>query len=856
MSIRITELDAITSLQSGDYIAVDNESTGTHKFDALNIGSNIGQNIANTYSSSASYAIGQYCLYDNNLYKCTTTISTPEAWNSSHWIQVTVGEGLYEKVDKVSGKGLSTNDFTNEYKQKLGGIEAGAEVNVQANWTETNTSSDSYIQNKPGNATTEISGFMSASDKQKLDNIEAGAEVNVQPNWAEDDSSKDDYIKNKPTIDIELSISSDNAVRNSAITAGINQVQGNLDTEIANRQNAVSGEQLARENADSALDGRLDTVEETLPNKANIDGSYDSMTVGNAEQLTTDIRANDQTPYLFRPSGGSIDIGDREYIKGIVGVSVPWNQLVQKTKATFTQNDVTFTNNGDGSWTVEGTASASVWANFDSFSYPQGANHVLLYMFGQKSVSGQYRFLDTNRGNGSYVADGEILKPSTINSVIGVGMNITNGVTVNVTVHPMFIDLTLMFGSTIADYIYSLEQATAGAGVAFFKTLFPKPYYAYNAGELKSVKGLVSHDMVGFNAWDEEWESYGSSGQIKSKNRIRVVAGASYFLKSPKGCTFYKFADETSPNIGFFVASANSVFTVPSDTHYLVMYTDTNYGTTYNHDICINLSWDGSEDGNYEPYQKWSYPLDSDLELRGIPKIENGNLYYDGDTYESDGTVTRKYGVVDLGTLTWTYNDGLHLLLAEISGLKNVASSVVGNIVCSQYPTGKYIDLYDNRANKTIATRSGATQGVAVYDTAYTDGATFKASVSGVYLVYELATPTTESADPYTSPQIVSDFGTEEYVIDDDVFAIPVGHNTDYPINLKAKVEMAPNSPDGDGDYIVRQTSGTNEYVSIANNSTISGLVSRSPVASGEDGTYVLKATISGGTVTYSWEAE
>ena len=311
MSIRITELDAITSLQSGDYIAVDNESTGTHKFDALNIGSNIGQNIANTYSSSASYAIGQYCLYDNNLYKCTTTISTPEAWNSSHWIQVTVGEGLYEKVDKVSGKGLSTNDFTNEYKQKLGGIEAGAEVNVQANWAETNTSSDSYIQNKPGNATTETSGFMSASDKQKLDNIEAGAEVNVQPNWAEDDSSKDDYIKNKPTIDIELSISSDNAVRNSAITAGINQVQGNLDTEITNRQNAVSGEQLARENADSALDGRLDTVEETLPNKANIDGSYDSMTVGNAEQLTTDIRANDQTPYLFRTAGGSVDIGDR-----------------------------------------------------------------------------------------------------------------------------------------------------------------------------------------------------------------------------------------------------------------------------------------------------------------------------------------------------------------------------------------------------------------------------------------------------------------------------------------------------------------------------------------------------------------
>lgn len=34
------------------------------------------------------------------------------------------------KVDKVSGKGLSTNDYTTEEKTKLAGIEAGAQVNV------------------------------------------------------------------------------------------------------------------------------------------------------------------------------------------------------------------------------------------------------------------------------------------------------------------------------------------------------------------------------------------------------------------------------------------------------------------------------------------------------------------------------------------------------------------------------------------------------------------------------------------------------------------------------------------------------------------------------------------------------
>ena len=38
---------------------------------------------------------------------------------------------LNNKVDKAEGKALSTNDFTNEEKEKLASIEAGAQVNVQ-----------------------------------------------------------------------------------------------------------------------------------------------------------------------------------------------------------------------------------------------------------------------------------------------------------------------------------------------------------------------------------------------------------------------------------------------------------------------------------------------------------------------------------------------------------------------------------------------------------------------------------------------------------------------------------------------------------------------------------------------------
>lgn len=53
------------------------------------------------------------------------------------------------KVDKVAGKGLSTNDFTAEQKSKLAGIQAGAEVNVQPDWNVADATSDAFIKNKP-----------------------------------------------------------------------------------------------------------------------------------------------------------------------------------------------------------------------------------------------------------------------------------------------------------------------------------------------------------------------------------------------------------------------------------------------------------------------------------------------------------------------------------------------------------------------------------------------------------------------------------------------------------------------------------------------------------------------------------
>lgn len=65
------------------------------------------------------------------------------------------------KVDKIAGKGLSTEDFTSAEKSKLSGIQTGAEVNVNADWNA--TTGDAEILNKP--TIPSIAGLESTSNK-------------------------------------------------------------------------------------------------------------------------------------------------------------------------------------------------------------------------------------------------------------------------------------------------------------------------------------------------------------------------------------------------------------------------------------------------------------------------------------------------------------------------------------------------------------------------------------------------------------------------------------------------------------------------------------------------------------------
>lgn len=545
--------------------------------------------------------------------------------------------------------------------------------------------------------------------------------------------------------------------------------------------------------------------------KANVDGNYPTMTVGNADQLNSTVYVVDKVPYLYRTSGGDADIGNREYDKIIGGSIVVNQQFNYTTFATYTNNGITFTNNNDGSITLSGQAS--------------GGNAVAGY---QTKTADNHKYLIKGCASGGSNSTYMIRVASTLGNDLGYDygngvivnntdgmslfMRVVNGIDLSggKTFVPNTFDLTQMLGSTIADYIYTLEQSNAGAGVAWFRNYFQELYYPYNAGAIKNVK-LVSHDMVGFNQWDEEWElkafditthTFVSGQRVCSKNPIKVLPNTTYYWKSSV-TAYIVFYDANDNYLSYSDVVSNTTFTTPANASFIRFQA---WGiSTYNNDICINLSWSGWRNGQYESYQKNSYPLDTTIELRGIPKLDADNhLYFDGDEYSSDGKVVRKYGIVDLGTLDWV---GFNLQdvghetwrsQTSISGIKTPSSTTSKiNLVCSMYDNSTVSEAYVHYSSKCISVVSNGR--INIYDSSrvdYTDAEAFKSAMSRVYLVYELETTTEETADTYQEPQIVDDFGTEEYVVPtQDGWQVPVGHDTKYPANLRDKLQRLPDMP-------------------------------------------------------------
>ena len=64
------------------------------------VGSVLGQQ-ADTYGKK-TYAVGDYCIYENALYKCSTAISSAEEWTAGHWTKTTIAAELKSIVGSVA----------------------------------------------------------------------------------------------------------------------------------------------------------------------------------------------------------------------------------------------------------------------------------------------------------------------------------------------------------------------------------------------------------------------------------------------------------------------------------------------------------------------------------------------------------------------------------------------------------------------------------------------------------------------------------------------------------------------------------------------------------------------------------
>ena len=291
------------------------------------------------------------------------------------------------------------------------------------------------------------------------------------------------------------------------------------------------------------------------------------------------------------------------------------------------------------------------------------------------------------------------------------------------------IDLTKWFGSN--DAIPNDLLTTP----SLFLTKYWKGDLSYNTGTIVDSKPnkLISY---GFNSWDEETQlgyydvNTGGFVSVNSilacKNPMQIVGGKQYYVKCPgETSAVVLFYDANGVYMHDYAVYANQPFNTPINAKYIKFYMNA-YGATYNHDICINVS-NASLSGTYQPYIAPSEtPITSNV-LRSAGSVQ--------DTNEKVNV-----GVVDLGALTWYY-DATFGLYCQITDLKNQ-----GAAICPLYKST--IIAYDGLQNKELTTNSaglGSHSYLIIKDTSYNDANTFKTAMSGVYLNYELATPTDQN---------------------------------------------------------------------------------------------------------------
>ena len=537
--------------------------------------------------------------------------------------------------------------------------------------------------------------------------------------------------------------------------------------------NAINAEQNERI---SELREETVALWENLDSKANTNGVFPDLVSGDLAGRGESVPAL----FGFRASGGKSIKDGRAYIKRIKGNSVVWNQHYP-TGWSSTREGITSTS-VNGKISAIGTTTAENF-RFEPFS-ANIANHKYLFtLSGASSALEGKRFGLLNRGGAAYstVTQGfaclfYLNDNASLQRHIGI-RDLSEGTSLNENVIINQYDLTQMFQAgneptTIEEF--NARVATLGIDM-----------YAHNEGEVIHCN-TESIKSVGDNAWDEEWESgrfNTNTGEpnpasgIRTKNPIKVLPNQSYWCLANNNI-FALFWDSEGNLIekvyyeNNYLPIKDKQFTTPANADYMVFYVPDIIA--YNHDIMITLvhsGWKQDTDAGYQPYWQDTLPLPiirkyfpDGMKSAGSAHDEIRFNKASGKWEYSKGRIKS----VDLGTLGWLYNSTSGQERFFTIGIKDVVAqaqdSSKANLVTSRYITDSFGSLFSHISDKLIAQHSSGQ--VVVYDSAYTDVASFKAAMQGVILYYEsndwewveLDAEDQNFRDYYQ----VADFGTEQ----------------------------------------------------------------------------------------------
>lgn len=159
----------------------------------------------------------------------------------------------------------------------------------------------------------------------------------------------------------------------------------------------------------------------------------------------------------------------------------------------------------------------------------------------------------------------------------------------------------------------------------------------------------------------------------------------------------------------------------------------------YNHGTGDTATWSNIQVEHGETATEYTAP---DI---NTATISLGSTVYGGTVNFTTGELTIDKAIVDLGTLTYTYQEAYTRFYTSFSPTASVPNDQVADALCSAY---KMVSSAETVTPNDKVISISESKNIIIRDTDYTDATAFKAALDGVKLVYPLATPTTTTLTP------------------------------------------------------------------------------------------------------------